>query len=128
MSDNERIQVQLTGAQAGIAALVADFESVPAHVKIISTESKRDPTSWEFGLNEAASVATIMSLAFYLGDLGARVVQYLNEPNDTAPAAQYEQRRIAIQTPAGRLEFVSSKDLTEQEVNQKLRDALKLYQ
>jgi hypothetical protein len=105
----EQIQVKIVSTPDIIEEFKRDWSAQGDNVQIVSSGPEKDLFSYQFGLAEVASLLGLVKGATYLGELAVKLYRRLTEGDD-------KDKRIIVQTPLGRWEFVSRKDLTQEEV------------
>lgn len=120
MAKPKTIQVKLMGPPDTIQALQQALQASPRQAKIVSSGPVEDPTLLEFGLMDWAAVVAIVQATLYFGELSAMLYQHLQDNKD-------KTRRIVVQTPLGRAEFVPSKDLTPRQIQDALQSLASLH-
>jgi len=110
----EQIQVKVISSPKVIEEFKSDWSAQSDQIQILSSGPERNMSSYPFGLMEAAALVAIVQGGVYFVELGAKLFRYLK-------ANSNEGKKIIIQTPLGRWEFVSRDDLTENEVKDVLK-------
>ena len=112
MADPQSIQVKIVSTPKIVESFTADWSGREDEVQILTSGPEEDTSSYKWGLEEAVAVLTLIQGAIFLGEFAYKLYTYLKDNED---------QRIIVQTPLARCEFVSTKELTEQEVKDTLR-------
>lgn len=113
----KEIQVKLLSSPELIHELEKEAQKNPTQLKIISTGREKDPTFLEFDIAEVATIVTVVQGAFYLGQLSLQLYQLLKSN---------KAKRVVLQTPLRRVEITATTDLTEDQVRDILKYAVKI--
>lgn len=125
MNTQGTVQVKFTGSPDEIAQWRADFQASPDQVTIASLTQEKDPTALHFGLIEAAALATIINLSFFTLQLAVKIHDRLA----AAKAAREAKARVlVVETPLGKAVFTSTDNLSEQQINDKLKALVKAHE
>jgi hypothetical protein len=110
----EQIQVKIVSTPDIVEEFKRDWSTQGEDVQILSSGPEKDLFTYQFGLAEIASVVAFVKGASYLGELAVKIYRRLTEGDQ-------KDKRIIVQTPLGRWEFVSRNDLTQTEVTDILK-------
>jgi hypothetical protein len=103
------VQVKFISTPELIQEIENHLRSQPESATVQSVKPVADVTSYQFGLTELAEIVTVVQGAYLAGQLAAKLHQLLQE-------RRASNRRIVIQTPLGRSEFLASEALTEEQI------------
>jgi predicted amino acid dehydrogenase len=81
---------------------------------IESEQTDRDATRLGFDLATVSAIVTIVTSAFYFGELGVKVARWL---------AKSRANKVIIQTPLKTVELVKSTNITKDEIVELLKTA-----
>jgi hypothetical protein len=116
MTSTASIQVKFLSDKSDIARLYAHLRERPGNVDIQRHGAEKDQTSLAFGIGDVASlVATFSDVATFL-EIGKFIFDLLRTD---------QGKKIIIQTPVRRIEFVSTTTLSRAEIDEALDHLVK---
>ena len=87
-----------------IETLREDLEGA-ADAQVLSCKLESDPTLLKFGMESVMALVGVLKGVYAVGEFASKIYKTLKE----------KDRRIVVQTPFGRYEFVPNKKLTLKE-------------
>lgn len=111
MDANNEVEIKILSSPGVIAELEREWKA-DGGMEIVASGPETDPTQLKFGLETVMMIIGIVKAAYAAGDLAVKIYNLLKGQTD---------RRIVVQTPTGRYEFVHRDDLTEAEVRSVLK-------
>ncbi len=114
MDSSDAIEIKLISSPDLIEEIEKEWKANPNQVQILSSGRETDITSHKFGLVEAAAIVAIVQGILYTGELSVKIYRWLNEEHN-------QNRRIVLQTPLGKWEFVAHSNLTVDEIKDVLK-------
>jgi hypothetical protein len=110
MNGPEFMQVKITGTPEFIKEVEEEAHAAPNEITIVSSEPDEDSSVLEFGLVEASAILAVVKGAAWVGTMSVKLYEWLKE----------KDRKIVVETPLGRCEFVAREDLSEEEIRKVL--------
>jgi len=116
MKEGKILQVKFIGDKL----LIDDLIKISNWNSEFSIEQKNvsdDPYSYNLSLTDAATVITLISSGFYFGGLAMKLLNIIKKHNSS---------KITIQTPFFKTYIEYSKELSEEDIQNKLNEIVKV--
>jgi len=111
MEDTNVVQLKVLSSP-GVIEEIKSVWAKDSDTRILSSGPEQDPMLLKFGLESVMMIIGIVKVAFAVGEFATKIYNLLKQKND---------RRVVVQSPIGRYEFVYREDLTEEEIRSVLR-------
>ena len=117
MSSTSDIEVNFFGTEDFSSALQSSFLETPDQVRVMRSGTLTNPREFNWGLTQIAEVITIVTAAFYFGELALRVYKALKVS---------KSKKVVLQTPIRTIEIANDDTLTPEQIEKILKQLVKI--